>query len=95
MKRILEIWNIAADSVIFVDDSPMELAEVAAAHPGIECVLFPKEDSVACLADASPSARSLRQRARFRPTITLRLAAFARVLHSASRRQAGRRLRAF
>jgi len=48
--RILETWNIAADSVIFVDDSPMELAEVAAAHPGIECVLFPKNDYAAGLA---------------------------------------------
>jgi FkbH-like protein len=42
--RILKTWNIAADSVVFVDDSPMELAEVAAAHPGIETVLFPKND---------------------------------------------------
>jgi len=49
VKRILEIWNIAADSVIFVDDSPMELAEVAAQHPGIECILFPKEDPAAAL----------------------------------------------
>ncbi len=49
VARILETWNIAADSVIFVDDSPMELAEVAAAHPGIECVLFPKNDYPACL----------------------------------------------
>jgi len=48
--RILEAWNIGADSVIFVDDSPMELAEVAAVHPGIECVLFPKNDYQACLA---------------------------------------------
>ena len=48
--RILEAWNIGADSVVFVDDSPMELAEVAAAHPGIECVLFPKDDYNACLA---------------------------------------------
>lgn len=47
--RILETWNIGADNVIFVDDSPMELAEVAAAHPGIECVLFPKDDYNACL----------------------------------------------
>jgi FkbH-like protein len=47
--RILQTWNIGADSVIFVDDSPMELAEVAAAHPGIECVLFPKDDYNACL----------------------------------------------
>ena len=50
VTRILETWNIAADSVIFVDDSPMELAEVAAAHPGIECVLFPKNDYTASLA---------------------------------------------
>jgi FkbH-like protein len=50
VSRILETWNIAADSVIFVDDSPMELAEVAAAHPGIECILFPKNDYAAGLA---------------------------------------------
>jgi FkbH-like protein len=50
VARILETWNIAADSVIFVDDSPMELAEVAAAHRGIECVLFPKNDYAAGLA---------------------------------------------
>ena len=49
VTRILETWNIGADSVIFVDDSPMELAEVAAAHPGIECVLFPKNDYAAGL----------------------------------------------
>ena len=49
VKSILEIWNIAADSVVFVDDSPMELAEVGSQHPGIECMLFPKDDPVACL----------------------------------------------
>jgi FkbH-like protein len=42
--QILRAWNVGADSVVFVDDSPMELAEVAAAHPGIECILFPKDD---------------------------------------------------
>jgi FkbH-like protein len=42
VDRILRTWNIAADSVVMVDDSPMELAEVAAAHPGIECIPFPK-----------------------------------------------------
>jgi FkbH-like protein len=41
--QILRAWNISADSAIFVDDSAMELAEVKAAHPGIECVLFPKQ----------------------------------------------------
>ena len=47
VERILRTWNIGADSVVFVDDSPMELAEVAAAHPGIECLLFPKNDAAA------------------------------------------------
>jgi FkbH-like protein len=45
VSRILETWNIGADSVVFIDDSPMELAEVKAAHPGVECILFPKDDS--------------------------------------------------
>src|ERR1700739_632877 len=49
VKRILEAWNIAADSVVFIDDSPMELAEVKAAHPDIECILFPKTDPSAIL----------------------------------------------
>jgi FkbH-like protein len=45
VSRILETWNIGADSVVFIDDSPMEVAEVKATHPGIECVLFPKDDA--------------------------------------------------
>jgi FkbH-like protein len=47
VKRILSTWNIGADSVVFVDDSPMELAEVEAAHPSMECLLFPKNDYAA------------------------------------------------
>jgi FkbH-like protein len=50
VARILKAWNISADSVVFVDDSPMELEEVRTAHPGIECILFPKSDYVAGLA---------------------------------------------
>jgi FkbH-like protein len=42
--RILETWNIAAGDVIFIDDSPMEVAEVRAAFPEIGCVEFPKSD---------------------------------------------------
>jgi FkbH-like protein len=42
--RILKAWNIAADSVVFVDDSPMELAEVKAAWPEMQCLLFPGKD---------------------------------------------------
>lgn len=49
VTRILQTWNIAADSVVFVDDSPMELAEVAAAHPGIHCIQFPHGDYAAGL----------------------------------------------
>jgi FkbH-like protein len=45
--RILRAWNIPADSVVFVDDSPMELAEVKAAHPEVECVVFPTHDAQA------------------------------------------------
>jgi FkbH-like protein len=45
--RILQVWNVAADSVVFVDDSPMELAEVKAAFPEMECLLFPKGDDQA------------------------------------------------
>ena len=42
--RILKAWNIAADSVVFVDDSPMELAEVKSAWPQMECLQFPGKD---------------------------------------------------
>lgn len=45
--RIVEIWNIGYDSVVFVDDSALELAEVKAAHPDVECLLFPRDDDKA------------------------------------------------
>ena len=44
VSRILRAWNISEDSVVFVDDSEMELAEVKASHPGIRCLRFPKDD---------------------------------------------------
>jgi FkbH-like protein len=44
IKRILATWNVGADSVVFVDDSPMELAEAVEANPGLEGVLFPTND---------------------------------------------------
>jgi FkbH-like protein len=44
VRRILEAWNVGADSVVFIDDNPMEIAEVRAAYPGMECRLFPKND---------------------------------------------------
>ena len=44
VRRILKTWNISADSVVFVDDSPIEVAEVKAAFPEMECIVFPKAD---------------------------------------------------
>jgi len=47
--RILAAWNFGPDSVVFIDDNPMELAEVKAAWPEIDCLLFPKNDHLAML----------------------------------------------
>lgn len=44
VERILAAWNVAANAVVFIDDSPMELAEVKAAFPDVDCILFPKND---------------------------------------------------
>jgi FkbH-like protein len=44
VRRTLETWNIAPDSVVFVDDSPLELEEVKVAFPAIECIRFCKDD---------------------------------------------------
>jgi FkbH-like protein len=44
VQRILETWNVSADSVVFVDNSPIEVAEVGAAFPAMECIVFPKDD---------------------------------------------------
>jgi FkbH-like protein len=44
VDEVLSAWNIAASDVVFVDDSPMELAEVQARHPDITTVLFPAQD---------------------------------------------------
>jgi FkbH-like protein len=40
VAEIIARWHVGADSVVFVDDSPLELAEVKAAHPAIECLQF-------------------------------------------------------
>jgi FkbH-like protein len=47
VARILQAWNVGADSVVFVDDSPLELAEVRAAFPDLECVQFCRQDEQA------------------------------------------------
>lgn len=47
VQRVLEAWNIGADGVVIVDDSPMELAEVAERFPEIDCLRFPSHDPAA------------------------------------------------
>ncbi len=44
VTRILQTWNISADSVVFVDDNPAELAEVQSAHPEVLTLRFPHGD---------------------------------------------------
>jgi FkbH-like protein len=47
IETILQSWNVGADSVVFVDDSAIELAEVQTRFPEIQCLLFPKDDPAA------------------------------------------------
>jgi FkbH-like protein len=72
VARILKAWNIGADSVVYVDDSPMELAEVEQAHPGIHCVRFPTDDYAGAARFLS-SLRSLFGKARLTEEDALRL----------------------
>lgn len=44
VRRILGEWNIAPEDVVFIDDSPMEVAEVESCFPQMECIVFPKND---------------------------------------------------
>ncbi|HEY9517488.1 MAG TPA: HAD-IIIC family phosphatase [Gemmatimonadaceae bacterium] len=47
VARILSAWNVSADAVVFVDDSPLELAEVEQAFPEITALRFPSQDAPA------------------------------------------------
>jgi FkbH-like protein len=44
ISEILRAWNIGPESVVFVDDSPLEIAEVQSRHPEVQCFLFPPRD---------------------------------------------------
>lgn len=44
IREILKTWNIGPEAVVFVDDSPLELAEVKTAFPEIECLPFESEN---------------------------------------------------
>lgn len=50
VARILSAWNISANAVAYIDDSPLELAEVKAAHPELQCILFPKDSAAKAIA---------------------------------------------
>lgn len=47
VARMLGVWNIGPEAVVFVDDCPMELAEVQQAFPTMTCLRFPREDPAA------------------------------------------------
>jgi FkbH-like protein len=42
--RVLKAWNIGPSDVVFIDDNPMELAEVSNAFPKMTCLQFPGKD---------------------------------------------------
>ena len=44
IREIARQLNLGVDSFVFVDDNPVELAEVAAELPGVACLQFPSKD---------------------------------------------------
>jgi FkbH-like protein len=50
VRSILARWNIGPGDVVFLDDSPIEVAEVQAAFPQMRCLRFPKTDPAAVCA---------------------------------------------
>lgn len=43
VRRILKAWNVGAEAVAFIDDSPLEAAEVQMHFPSIRTLSFPAE----------------------------------------------------
>jgi FkbH-like protein len=41
VAEILQVWNVGAESVVYVDDSQMEMEEVRTAFPSLTCLQFP------------------------------------------------------
>ena len=44
IERILEAWNVGPDSVVVVDDDPLELDEARDAFPGLVTVALPRDE---------------------------------------------------
>ncbi len=49
VAEILRIWNIGAESVVFIDDSAMEIEEVRTAFPAMTCLQFSKKEPATTL----------------------------------------------
>jgi FkbH-like protein len=46
IRRILETWNIAADTAVFIDDSPLERDEARERLPGLLTLTLPDDDGI-------------------------------------------------
>jgi FkbH-like protein len=46
VRRILDAWNLGPESIVFIDDSAIEVEEVKASFPQMECIVFPNNDYV-------------------------------------------------
>jgi FkbH-like protein len=44
VRGLAESLNLGVDSIVFIDDNPVELAEVATNVPGVTCQIFPSKD---------------------------------------------------
>jgi FkbH-like protein len=44
IRQLADQLNLGLDSVVFVDDNPVELAEVSRALPAVTCVAFPERE---------------------------------------------------
>jgi FkbH-like protein len=55
IRELAQRLNLGLDSFVFVDDNPVEVAEVSLALPDVRCVTFPQHDDelVAFLADVA------------------------------------------
>ena len=42
---MIDAWNVSADAVVFVDDSPLDIGEAVAVLPGVHGVRFPQDDA--------------------------------------------------
>ncbi len=44
LRALAESLNLGTDSIVFIDDNPVELAEVSSALEGVTCQAFPSKD---------------------------------------------------